>query len=57
MQIEDHERLGDSNKADVSIAIGNATKNLVDGADEELQIVNVAMGVVRAFGEVKNRMQ
>jgi replication factor C subunit 2/4 len=51
------ERLGDSNKADVSIAIGNATKNLVDGADEELQIVNVAMGVVRAFGEVKNRMQ
>ena len=43
--------LRDVDKATVSITIAQASKFLVDGADEELQVMNVAAGVVRAFQE------
>ena len=45
--------LADIHKAEVSISIANAAKSLIDGADEELQILNVSAGVVRAYVATK----
>ncbi|GMI22083.1 hypothetical protein TeGR_g6249 [Tetraparma gracilis] len=45
--------LRDVDKADVSIALAGAGKNLADGADEELQVMDVAAKLVRAFRDSK----
>eukprot|EP00978_Attheya_sp_CCMP212_P008430 scaffold19837_cov46-Attheya_sp.AAC.2 len=50
------ESLDDLAKAEVSIRIAESEKNLIDGADEVLQLMNVCSMAVRCFNSSQNRM-